>query len=223
MDVVYKGSGGPDAPCIFVVGAAGQPIAGEVLRGRFCSVAPFEVDSWDDDLTPWPAPGLYPGDAPFAGHAGQTLLRLRAEAMPAVQRALGAVPRAWAVMGYSLGGLFALYAFAQDPTFAAAASASGSVWYDGWVPYLQKQQLPGTGRFVYLSIGSAEKRAPQRRLHSVQERTEQTARILEAKGVRTVYRVGPGNHFQHVGQRMADAAAALDGFLAQSCGEAARV
>lgn len=48
----------------------------------------------------------------------------------------GAIKRA--ICGYSLGGLFALYAFVNDERFDACASISGSLWYQGWMGYLRE-------------------------------------------------------------------------------------
>lgn len=110
-------------------------------------------------------------------------------------------------------GLFSLYEFVRHGDIAAAAGVSPSLWYDGWMEFLQDAPLVGRGRFAYLSIGSQEKRASVERLHTVEDNVLQTARILESRGVETVCNVGPGNHFTHVQERLEATVAALDGFL----------
>ena len=54
---------------------------------------------------------------------------------PSSRKESGAIRRA--ICGYSLGGLFALYAFVNDEHFDACASISGSLWYQGWMGYLR--------------------------------------------------------------------------------------
>ncbi len=187
-----------------------------LTAGRPCTYVNVPVSNWDDDLTPWLAPGLYRGDAAFGGHAEQTCRHLFDEVVPSVERAYGLAPRARGLAGYSLAGLFSLYAFARHEDVAAAAGVSPSVWYDGWVPFLQAAPLPGAGRFAYLSVGSQEKRGSPARLRTVEDDLLQTARILEGDGAQVVYTVGPGNHFQHVEERLAAALDALDGFLCRT-------
>lgn len=130
--------GGGDGTCIYYIGVAQQfDELARALVGLPCDVALIAIDNWDDDLTPWPAPGLYRGDADFKGLAAETLERLIGEALPAIEGDAGIAPSRRAIAGYSLGGLFSLYAFVNDRAFDAVASMSGSFWYPGWVDYLR--------------------------------------------------------------------------------------
>lgn len=56
--------------------------------------------------------------------------------------------------GYSLGGLFSLWASTQTDTFKAIAAASPSVWIHGWPPYARKHVT--LANQVYLSLGEQE-------------------------------------------------------------------
>lgn len=211
---VYRGTLGPEAPCVYLVGVAqGGADVERLAAGRACTYITVPVQDWDNDLTPWPAPGLYRGDAAFAGNADAFYRRLVGEAIPGLERAFGLAPRARGLAGYSLAGLFSLYEFVRHGDIAAAAGVSPSLWYDGWMEFLQDAPLVGRDRFAYLSIGSQEKRASVERLHTVEDNVLQTARILESRSVETVCNVGPGNHFTHVQERLEAAVAALDGFL----------
>lgn len=80
------------------------------------------------DFTPWPAPGL--GETAFTGQAGRYLEELLGRALPEAARHAPLSGRR-AILGYSLGGLFALWALLEGAPFARAASLSGSLWYDG--------------------------------------------------------------------------------------------
>ena len=166
-----------------------------------CEVVKVPVADWNDALTPWPAPGLRHRE-PFGGHADATLGAL-------LERVASDDPRACAIAGYSLGGLFALYAFTRSDRFDAAASLSGSLWFDGWNDYLAGAAFPGAGRFAYLSLGTKEKRGMRERLKTVEDETRRTEALLRAAGVDTEFALTPGAHFDHVPDRIAAGFVAL--------------
>ena len=191
---------------IYVVDSQEHPLevaaAAEGLRSRVASVP---IAEWGDALTPWPAPALRPGEQGFGGHADETL------ALFAV--ALDQAPGPHAICGYSLGGLFALYAFVREPRLAACACLSGSVWYEGWVDWLRNNAPDCAGRYAYLSVGKKEKRAGLPFRH-VEEDLSACAEILHDRGCEVDVALGPGSHMQHVTERLAAGLAALDATLA---------
>ena len=90
------------------------------------------------DFTPWPAPGIREGEA-FTGEAGDYLGFLTERALPLLERDFRAAaqPQRRGILGYSLGGLFALWAQRQGEVFRLAGSLSGSLWYPGWLGYME--------------------------------------------------------------------------------------
>ena len=108
------------------------------------------------DFTPWPAPGVREGEA-FTGEAGDYLGFLTERALPLLERdfCAAAQPQRRGILGYSLGGLFALWAQRQGEVFRLAGSLSGSLWYPGWLGYME-QHPPRPGACVYLSLGDRE-------------------------------------------------------------------
>ena len=152
------------------------------------------VGDWNGDLTPWPAPPLGKG-SDFTGHAESTLERLNVLLPQLVEQAekLGLTIGARIILGYSLGGLFALWAASQCSCFDGAASVSGSMWYDGFEEYISAH--PVQARAVYLSLGDAEPRARNRRLARVGESTLAVADIVKASGIKSVFEWNRGNHF----------------------------
>lgn len=210
----YPGTGGAQAPVIYVIDATEHPFdINEAASNRACTVVSVAVRDWNDSLTPWPAQGLYRGEPDFKGEASATLADLT-EAIPAIERAEGLAPAKRAICGYSLGGLFALYAFTHTDAFSACACLSGSVWYEGWVEHLRKLAFDGSGRFAFLSIGSKEKHAAPKILHHVQDDMEECAAILRSRGCKTEFIVGPGNHMSLCKERFSAGLGALDSFLA---------
>ena len=175
----------------------------EAAAGLSSGVTPVLVANWDGALTPWPAAALRPGEEDFGGHADETLASLAEQ--------LDRAPGPHAICGYSLGGLFALYAFAREPRLSACACLSGSVWYEGWVDWLRANAPDCAGRYAFFSVGKKEKRAGLPFRH-VEEDLAACAEILRARGCKVDVTLGPGNHMQHVGERLAAGLAALDAF-----------
>ncbi len=163
---------------------------------------------WERNMTPWPAEPATRNEAPYAGGAGAHLAWILAEALPAVERELasaGIEVSYRVIAGYSLAGLFALWAPWQTGAFARAASASGSLWYEGFLEYAAGQEPIRVPDAAYLSLGSKEHRTPNRLMRHVRERTEQMAGLLRGLGARTTFELNPGNHFQDPDLRMARA------------------
>lgn len=214
MSRTFVGSKGPAAPLIYVIDSPDHPFDLEPLSDALSStLVSVSISNWNDALTPWPAPGLYREEAPFGGRAAETLDDLCSHVMPDIERQEGLSPRARAICGYSLGGLFSLYAFTHSTAFCACGCLSGSVWYEGWVDHLQGLDLQLDGRFAFLSLGSKEKRGAQPIMRTVQENMEACAQILSDHGCEVHYEVTPGNHFQHVDERISKGLSALDEFL----------
>ncbi|WP_455136855.1 alpha/beta hydrolase-fold protein [Thermophilibacter sp.] len=208
------GSGGLAAPVVYVIDLPEHPFdVAAAARGLAANVVRVPVRDWCDSLTPWPAPGLREGEKDFGGRAAETLAELTREAIPVLEERYALVPVRRAICGYSLGGLFSLYAFARDARFSACACLSGSLWYPGWVDYLRDLPLDGAGRYAYLSLGKKECKAGPRVMRSVQDNTEACARVCRERGCAVDYVLGPGNHMQHHTERLAAGLAALDAFL----------
>lgn len=209
-----KGSDGPGGPVIYVIDSPEHPfdITG-LATGRNATIVTIPVGNWNDALTPWPAAGLYREEPDFGGHAADTLDELCGLVIPAVEQREGLSPTSRAICGYSLGGLFALYALTHSGTFATCACLSGSVWYEGWTEHLRKLSPNLAGRFAYLSVGTKERKAARPILKTVQDRMEECVDILQECGCTVQYRTGPGNHMQHVAERFDAGLTALDEFL----------
>ena len=214
------------SPLIYVIDAPEHPFdLDATTRDMRCAVARVSISNWNNSLTPWPAPALRREDPPFGGGATQTLEALLQE-MASFEQTSGSEPQSRAILGYSLGGLFALYALCTSGAFDAAASVSGSLWYDNWTDWLERCNSPATPQassaFAFLSVGTKEKRAAQLRIKRVEECTRHTETLLRSKGVRTQLDIGPGSHFQRVNERLTCAFQSLDlqltaGGLSPSC------
>lgn len=212
---VYAGTSGPSAPVIYLIDSPEHPFDATTLQQeRTATIVTVPVTDWNAALTPWQASGIYRGEPNFGGQGQRTLSELVGTLIPAVEADEGLSPTGRAICGYSLGGLFALYALTHCEAFVACACLSGSVWYEGWVEHLGELPLDLAGHFAYLSIGTKERKAARPILKTVQDRMEQCVGILQQAGCQVEYRTSPGNHMQHVSARLAAGLSALDAFLA---------
>ena len=129
----------PGAPVLYLNAAAGE---GEAVRaalqarrpGAYSLVCVSGLD-WGHDLTPWGCPPPFRGADPCTGGADGYLRLLAQEILPAAESRLPGPPCWRGLGGYSLAGLFALYALYRTPLFARIASVSGSLWCPGLMEF----------------------------------------------------------------------------------------
>lgn len=164
--------------------------------------------NWNRDYSPWPAPPLSAQDQPFPGEAKSTLAWLTKHLAELQQPALDGVgPEQRYLLGYSLGGLCALWLLHECDLFAGCASCSGSLWYDGWIGYLQTHTVSNPNSRLYLSLGKKEEKARNPRMATVGEATKTTYALLrQDKNVaETTLQWHEGGHFTDIPQRLAQA------------------
>ena len=172
-----------------------EPGTGQLLFSRMegkCSVFCRHPSNWDSEMSPWPAPGLNAERGSFAG-GGEGFLASLLEALPDAVAALPSAPTGIALAGYSLAGLFALWAGTKTDAFSMLLSASGSLWYDGWNDYLSGH--PCLAEKVYLSLGKKEPDAKNARMRTVGDCTARTEELLRSQGKDVTFHWNHGGHF----------------------------
>ena len=190
-----------------------------------CSLVTISNLSWDDDMTPWDCPPLSADDNPCHGKADEYLEWMLSELVPATDRYLSEKPCYRALAGYSLAGLFSVYALYRTGAFDRAASMSGSLWYPDFLEYTRAHKMVRQPSCLYFSLGDRECRTSHPLLKTVQERTEALARDCAAAGIETVFELNPGNHFQKATRRTVNGLAWMlshgKGTGSQACAEEA--
>ena len=163
-------------------------------------IAAVPVDDWNRDLTPWEAEPVF-GKQGFGDGAAQTLDRLIRRVIPAIEREHPVPDRQYILCGYSLAGLFALWAAYQTDRFAGIVAASPSVWYRDWLTYAGGHDIR-TPR-VYLSLGDREEKTRNPVMASVGHAIRAQYRMLAEAGIHSQLDWNPGNHFADSDRRMA--------------------
>ena len=159
--------------------------------------------NWERDLSPWPAPALGKEGDDFTGGGEKYLDCILSEILPLAKEKINGVPEFIGIAGYSLAGLFALYALYKTDVFTRVASMSGSLWFPGIKEFCKENTMKILPETLYLSIGDKESKTRHPILQTMQENTEDLLKYFKSMGIETTYEVNPGNHFQDVYLRCA--------------------
>ncbi len=159
-------------------------------------------------MTPWPTEALAKWESRCGGMADLYLEKLESDIVPTVCDALPFTPSGLYLAGYSLGGLFALYALWKTTLFTRVASASGSLWYPDFAEYCLAEAPAGVPERVYLSLGSKETKS-RGRTADLMDNTTAVAGRLRDLGAEVVFEENPGGHTHEADRRMAKGIIAL--------------
>ena len=152
---------------------------------------------WNQELSPWPVETVVSKNDRFTGGAPELLPLLTGEVVPQVERLLDAPPVWRCLAGYSLAGLFAVWTAFQTDMFSRILSASGSMWYPGWLEYAREHETPAPLQGIYLSVGEQESTSRNAVLQTVGERTRAMADLMASRGITVTFELNPGNHFKN--------------------------
>lgn len=159
--------------------------------------------NWNDDLTPWPAEGVFKKAKSFKGQAASFLDRLTNVMIPEIEKEMEVEATERTILGVSLSGLFAVWAAFNTDAFTNVISISGSLWFDGFVDWMNENTLSPQVQKVCMLLGEKEKNAKDRRMATVEERTVAAARIMEAKTDAGIcFELVEGTHFSPVMPRL---------------------
>ena len=153
----------------------------ESFKEDYCLIAPV-IKDWNSELSPWETEG-------FSGK-GEELEEWILSTMTSSHH--------YIIAGYSLGGLFSLWMYGRHESFIGCISASGSLWYPGWLSYLHTIKRKG---IVYLSLGKKESKTRNKLMAKVGENTEETYQYLSLHN-KCIYIEENGGHFTEPDQRM---------------------
>ena len=176
----------------------------------------YEVEDWNDAFSPWEAAAVF-GKEGFGGKASDTLKWLVECCMPYIESdksvfIKGAETLLHFPTGYSLAGLFSIWAYFESGLFDGAVSCSGSLWFDGWTEYVEEygksNDLTGTHKkehYIYLSLGEKEEKTKNAKMASVGDNTRALYHFLSerAEQFQCVLEWNKGGHFSEPELRIA--------------------
>lgn len=208
------------APVVYLLGNVADHSPVQVPAG--VSLVCIGVDLWEENFSPWCAPRIFAKGPNFGDGAQKTLDALINQVIPWAESDLTEPPAYRALIGYSLAGLFSLWAGVSQPgvsqraacgcqpdavpipTFQRIGAVSGSFWFPGLLDYVDQQLRGGAVGLThaYLSLGDREARTPNPQIMHVQENAELLANKLRDAGITSMFELNRGNHFQNVEGRV---------------------
>ena len=105
--------------------------------------------------------------------------------------------------GYSLAGLFALWASTQTDLFYGTAAASPSVWFPDWMKFEQQHLIQA--QHIYLSLGDKEERTKNTIMAAVGDNIRTLHSRLTERGADCTLEWNSGGHFKDADLRTARA------------------
>lgn len=165
--------------------------------------AAIPVENWNDELSPWEAPAVW-GKQGFGGNAADTLRFLTEQAIPKLKQQFDFSENIKIILGgYSLAGLFALWASTQTNLFYGIAAASPSVWFPGWMEF--EPLHPIQAQRIYLSLGDKEERTKNPVMAAVGDNIRTLHSHLTERGADCTFKWNSGGHFKDADLRTARA------------------
>lgn len=158
------------------------------------SLVCVEINDWNKELSPWPAKAVF-GNDDFGEGAKDLLSFITNEVIPYF-----GMDKEYYLAGYSLAGLFSLWAGYNSACFKGIVAASPSVWFPNFVEYCQVNKI--MTRKVYLSLGEKEEKTKNPIMSKVADNIRKVNDMLSSE-IDCVLQWNPGNHFVDVGLRMA--------------------
>ena len=168
-----------------------------------CHFLSIAIHDWQREMSPWYAPALSKDGEAFSGGADAYLESLLTAILPWATERIHGKASFMGIAGYSLAGLFALYAMYKTDVFSRVATMSGSLWFPGIKEFCKENTMQILPEKLYLSIGDQESKTRHPILKSMQENTEELLEYFRSLGIPCKYELNPGNHFQDLNLRCA--------------------
>lgn len=162
----------------------------------------FDTVEWAKALMPWHDEAVS-RDEEVGMHAQDTLIYIEESLVPWMHERFGKLP--CIIGGYSLGGLFALWAARQSTAFDAVAAASPSLWIKGWADFADSHSL--NAQLAYVSLGDREEHCRNQRMARIGDcvRHEHMTLTTQLGTSATTLEWNSGGHFGNEAERTAKA------------------
>lgn len=178
----------------------------DALKKQSCpdfSLVTISGLNWEAELSPWAAGDLFKYSEMFTGGADVYLKLLTEEIMPQAESRLSGKIAWRGLAGYSLAGLFTVYALYKTDLFSRAASMSGSLWYPQFKDFALANKMAVLPQHLYFSLGDRECKARNAYLKTVQDCTEAIFAHCQSLGIDAFYELNPGGHYRDIISRSA--------------------
>lgn len=202
---LHLSAAGGSLPLVFINDniEAGDGVA-TLLEHLPLNIAVVDPGKWTDALSPWPEPALSGKMEDFGGKGWELIRAYWKQIIPKAEQMVIIKPPFRVIAGYSLAGLWGIYAGWESGLFERVAAASASLWYEGFLDYLRTKPPAATLRRIQLSLGDREEKAKNPRLARIGDATREAKDIMNEKGVVAELVMAEGGHFNNAASRLAD-------------------
>ena len=175
------------APVVYLLGDVADHSPVQVPEG--VSLVNVGVDLWEENFSPWCAPRVFAKGPNFGDGAQKTLDTLINQVIPWAESELSEPPAYRTLMGYSLAGLFSLWAGVSQQvargyqpddalsqpgpssqpgaphvdapvaTFQRIGAVSGSFWFPGLLDYVDQQLSGGAVGLTHAYLSLGDREA----------------------------------------------------------------
>lgn len=174
------------APVVYLLGDVADHSPVQAPEG--ISLVNVGVDLWEENFSPWCAPRVFAKGPNFGDGAQKTLDTLINQVIPWAESELTDSPAYRVLMGYSLAGLFSLWAGVTQagvspqvargcqpddvpsqpgaphvadptPTFQRIGAVSGSFWFPGLLDYVDQQLSGGAVGLTHAYLSLGDREA----------------------------------------------------------------
>lgn len=174
------------APIVYLLGDVADNSPIQVPEG--VSLVNIGVDLWEENFSPWCAPRVFAKGPNFGDGAQKTLDTLINQVVPWAESELTKPPAYRVLVGYSLAGLFSLWAGVSQPgapqqvargcqpddvssqpgapyvdasvaTFQRIGAVSGSFWFPGLLDYVDQQLRRGAVGLTHAYLSLGDREA----------------------------------------------------------------
>ena len=174
------------APIVYLLGDVADNSPVQVPEG--VSLVNVGVDLWEENFSPWCAPRVFAKGPNFGDGAQKTLDTLIDQVIPWAESELTEPPAYRMLVGYSLAGLFSLWAGVSQPgapqqvargcqpddapsqpgaphvdapvaTFQRIGAVSGSFWFPGLLDYVDQQLNGGAVGLTHAYLSLGDREA----------------------------------------------------------------
>lgn len=211
IDIYYKEKSLKELPVVIlnIYGKEGQEVWNKCLDIKCKDYILVSISNlnWNNEMTPWYSEKINEKGEEFLGKADEYIQIMLNEIIPKVknyiERDLEVKIKYYIISGYSLAGLFAIYASYKTNIFSKIVSASGSLWFPKFVDFVKENKISSNVEKIYFSLGNKESKVKNQILANVEKNTKEIEEIYKKQGIKTIYVENEGNHFKDAPLRLA--------------------
>lgn len=209
IEIFYNKKTSPNIPVIILntFEKEGKNVWKELqnISDKECILVAISNIDWGKDMTPW----KIKENEKYLGKADNYIEQLENTIIPKITETINNDINVqidyFAIVGYSMAGLFALYMLYKSSKFVKMASISGSLWYPNIINYIEKNELKVKPEKMYFSLGNMESKTRNLLFSKVENNTKYVENYYKNLEINTIFEENKGNHFQDSDKRTAKA------------------